>query len=87
MHSLVYTLNGNKFVHNALAKTDEHGVVENEARGKMGNRNLDLTVSVKDHIKSFPIMESHHVRARSNRQYLSSSLSLHKMFDLYLEWN
>ena len=56
---------------------------------KMGNRKLscDLTDSVKDHIKSFPIMESHYVRARSNRQYLSSSLSLLKMFDLYLGWN
>ena len=72
-----------------MLKTDEHGFVENEARGKMGNRKLscDLTDSVKDHIKSFPIMESHYVRARSNRQYLSSSLSLRKMFDHYLERN
>lgn len=37
------------------------------------------------HMKSFPLMESHYCRANNSKQYLSSDLTVKKMYDLYLE--
>ena len=38
---------------------------------------------VRKHIESFPAMESHYQRKGTKRQYLSSDLSINKMFALY----
>jgi hypothetical protein len=38
---------------------------------------------VRQHIESFPTMESHYTRKDSNKQYLSCDLSIRKMVDLY----
>ena len=35
------------------------------------------------HINSFPCIESHYCRADTKRQYLDSSLTIRKMFELY----
>ncbi|XP_072398779.1 uncharacterized protein [Diabrotica undecimpunctata] len=37
------------------------------------------------HIESFPHVESHYCRANSQRQYLDSSLTIKKMYELYTE--
>ena len=39
---------------------------------------------VKNHIKRFPVIESHYFREKSKRQFLSSNLNLHTIFELYL---
>ena len=40
---------------------------------------------VKQHIESFPCVESHYCRASTQRQYLDPSLSVPKMHSLYVE--
>ena len=44
----------------------------------------EVIEEVKNHIKRFPVIESHYVREKSKRQLLSSNLNLHTMFELYL---
>ncbi|XP_058814112.1 uncharacterized protein LOC131678007 [Topomyia yanbarensis] len=41
--------------------------------------------SIKQHIMSFPSSESHYSREKSSKKYLSSDLSVAKMYDLYKE--
>ena len=41
--------------------------------------------AVKEHIKSFPTVESHYCRKDTQRQYLDSKLSVNKMYDLYVK--
>ena len=42
--------------------------------------------TIEDHIRSFPVNESHYIRSHSNiRQYLMSMLTLQKMCDLYIQ--
>lgn len=40
---------------------------------------------VIEHIKSFPVEDSHFCRASTNRKYLSTGLSVAKMYSLYVE--
>ena len=63
------------------------GIVEKDRRGSTKNRkfDLDVTNSLKGHIKSFPVVESHYLRKQTKRNFLSSNLSVSKMYDLYLE--
>lgn len=44
---------------------------------------LQLKEQVRDHIRSFPVVESHYCRARTERQYLESTLNVSRMYDLY----
>lgn len=41
---------------------------------------------IRDHIEMFPRVPSHYCRSSSSREYLERSLSLSKMYDLYLEY-
>lgn len=43
----------------------------------------DVVQSVRDHIASFPKIDSHYCRADTSRSYLDSSLSVAKLYDLY----
>lgn len=57
-----------------------------DKRGKKepGNKTSEVDVSlVKEHIESFPAMESHYTRKQSNKMYLESGLSILKMYELY----
>jgi hypothetical protein len=40
---------------------------------------------ITDHIRSFPVIESHYCRASTSKQYLEGSLNITKMYNLYLE--
>jgi hypothetical protein len=40
---------------------------------------------VLDHIKSFPVVESHYTRNATNRKYLAPELNIEKMYELYNE--
>ena len=60
-------------------------------RGKHGNRPnmlpLEAVQQVINHIKLFPAESSHYSREKnSSRLYLSSTLSIEKMYTLYREW-
>lgn len=39
----------------------------------------------REHIKSFPSVESHYCRSHTNRTYLGSHLTISKMYNLYVE--
>ena len=53
-------------------------------RHKPGNTlNKERVRYVKDHINSFPTVESHYCRSSTKRQYLARNLSVQKMFELY----
>ena len=53
-----------------------------DATGKVPDSKKDI---VKEHIKSFPMVESHYCRAQTSKLYLESSLNISKMYDLYLD--
>lgn len=61
-----------------------------DLRGKHANRphktRSDTEQSVIEHIKSFPCIESHYLRQKTNRQYLSQDLNISKMHRLYKVW-
>ena len=62
------------------------GVTDHENRGLDGKRgNPQGKDTIRAHIDKFPRIESHYARKDSKREYLESSLSLGKMFDLYVE--
>ena len=41
--------------------------------------------AVKMHINSFPVVESHYCRSRTQKKYLESGLSIRKMYDMFCE--
>ncbi|KAE8752688.1 hypothetical protein FOCC_FOCC000428 [Frankliniella occidentalis] len=68
-------------VHTALNKNSP------DKRGRHGTRKRTspiLIQSVKDHIKSFPVIESHYCREGSRRRYLQQNLSIARMHRLYV---
>lgn len=40
---------------------------------------------VREHIKKFPVIESHYCRENTKRKYLEEGLSIGKMYKLYIE--
>ena len=61
--------------------TDQRG--KHVPANKTTNKAVDL---VKEHINSFPLVESHYIRKTSKRKYLATGLSIQKMYDLYIEY-
>lgn len=79
---------GDKFIRNAFKKLDRSGVLEKERRGSHGNqRKISEAVKndIRNHIRSFPRIESHYLRAQSSREYLDGSLTLSEMYPLYTQ--
>lgn len=83
------TLGVSSFViHTSTRKTSPGGSIQNDKRGKHGKQpRIDVTVreSIKNHINSFPRIESHYRRADSQRNYIDGSLNLASMYRLYVE--
>lgn len=79
---------GDKFIRNAFKKLDRSGVLEKERRGLHGNqRKISEAVKndIRNHIRSFPRIESHYLRAQSSREYLDGSLTLSEMYRVYTQ--
>ena len=79
---------GEIFVRNSVKATDPatHIVAERRKPEHCGRKLADEKVNlIKNHIKSFPVMESHCIREQTKRKYLSSNLNLCKMYDLFLK--
>lgn len=77
-------------VHNAVKNRDlvGHFKQDQDPRGRHEpvNKTLPEKVEeVRNHIRSFPSMESHYIRKDSKRQYLDCKLSIGKMYYLYVE--
>uniref|UniRef100_A0A0A9XH44 Elongation factor 4 n=1 Tax=Lygus hesperus TaxID=30085 RepID=A0A0A9XH44_LYGHE len=76
------------YVKTALAKKGASGIVSPDNRGKKEPANkLDegIRETVRSHIRSFPVFESHYSRERSSRTYLGNHLSISKMYNMYIE--
>lgn len=68
----------------------QSAVCKPDMRGKHGNRPKKVTnihlQNVRNHIKSFPRVASHYSRNSNNKKrYLKEGLSVHRMYQLYLE--
>lgn len=64
------------------------GVVSIDNRGRHGNRPHKYPEAVinviKEHIKNFPVVESHYARANTAKQYLPEGLNYSKMLRLLM---
>ncbi|KAJ8912367.1 hypothetical protein NQ315_014734 [Exocentrus adspersus] len=73
----------------AISKRDSLGCYSSEdKRGKrepINKTNAEDVKFVKEHIESFPVMESHYTRKDTLRKYLDSTLNIKKMYLLYTE--
>ena len=77
-----------RFVAKALTKKNSLGTCDAEKRGKQSQRTNSKDTEkeeIRRHINSFPRVESHYARKDSAREYLESSLSLQKMYDMYVK--
>lgn len=79
-----------KVISNIFKKINNSPVLLADQRGKHTNRPLAIKDNVKgyirQHIESFPVVDSHYIRSESTRKYLENGLSISKMHRLYLEW-
>jgi len=60
-----------------------------DQRGRHQSKNKTpdwKTELIKQHISTYPCVESHYCRSSSNRQYLDSTLSIQKMYDQFTEF-
>ena len=62
----------------------KNGYTEEDNIGKTGSRTYPEAVleTVKNHIKKFPMMESHYMREKSKRRFSASNLNIHSMCEL-----
>lgn len=62
-------------------------VIGTDERGKHFNRPFKVPESLKnvvrEHIRSFPVIDSHYCRENTTKKYLEEGLSLCKMYKLY----
>lgn len=68
-------------------KSSETGLPKSPLKGKNQIKVIsnDAKDEIRNHIKSFPVVESHYCRASSRKTYLESNLNLTKMYALYVE--
>ncbi|KAI4465998.1 dna-directed rna polymerases i ii and iii subunit rpabc2 [Holotrichia oblita] len=73
-------------IDNAIAGVNNNGLfnaVDKRGRKTPSNKTPDQDIQrIKNHIESFPTMESHYCRKNTKRQYLDPSLSITKLYDL-----
>ncbi|CAH1643294.1 unnamed protein product [Spodoptera littoralis] len=76
-------------IETAVKHVDDHGAftkIDNRGRQAPANKTPEEQIQdVKDHIESFPVIDSHYCRKKSNRKYLEPTLSISKMYDLYVQ--
>ena len=62
----------------------KNGYTEKDNRGKTGSRIYPKVVlkTVKNHIKKFPMRESHYMPEKSKRQFSASNLNIHSCVNI-----
>lgn len=77
---------GKRVIYTALSKRT-HGMFScYDKRGKdaaVNKLDQETIQPVKNHIESFPRMESHYSRKDSRKEYLAHDLNINKMYELY----
>ncbi|CAK1600206.1 unnamed protein product [Parnassius mnemosyne] len=76
-------------IETAVKHVDDHGVftkMDNRGRQAPANKTPGEQIQeVKNHIESFPVIDSHYCRKKTTRKYLEPTLSISKMYDLYVQ--
>ena len=89
---IIWTGISNKWLETIQRKKDESLTgksITADSRGKHTNKENsnkvkpEVTDSVRKHIESFNKVESQYCRSTSHRQYLSSDMSINKMYRMY----
>ena len=75
---MVYNVHQNKDQATGIVKPDERGRHESHHRVSEEQKR-----GVLEHINSFPVVESHYCRAKTNKKYLGAGLNIEKMYGLY----
>lgn len=69
--------------------TNDTRVISKDLRGSHNNCPFKYPVEMEDevvnHIRKFPVIESHYCRENTQRQYLDPGLSVTKMYAMYVE--
>ena len=77
---------GEGYVQHAMMNSQQGAFTGYDGRGKhtAHNKTTDRQLEhVKEHIQSFPCVESHYTRQDTQRHYLDASLNITKMYQLY----
>lgn len=75
-------------VDDAFKNVDQNNVFIGESHRGMHKKkctSIESVDKVKQHIERFPVVESHYCRKNSKRMYLDPTLSIKKMYSLYLQ--
>lgn len=60
--------------------------LDKDNRGRHTTVKSQQKQSVKDHINSFDVVESHYIRKDSSKRYLPPSLNISKMYKMYVDY-
>ena len=65
-------------------KNPINGVVKADGQGKKCHSNVtkEQREIVIAHINSFPVIDSHYCRAKTNKKYVQPGLNIERMYDL-----
>ena len=67
-------------------KEEVSGIVKPDGRGKHNNHyKVTQDERVIARINSFPVIDSHYCRVKTNQKYLEADLNMEKMYDQYKE--
>lgn len=66
---------------------DPRGTPTTRKKGKFVKKStpVEKLEEIRDHIKSFPVIDSHYCRSSSDKKYLPPELNLTKMYNYYVE--
>lgn len=74
----------------ARKKINELGSTEKDKRGKHVENKKAVSeedkIVVRNHINSYPRIESHYLRSQTKREFIDGSLTLSEMYSMYLEF-
>lgn len=70
-----------------MNKDKATGIPKSDERGKKTKDRISCTLKdfARKHIETFPKMESHYCRSKTNKEYLDPELNMNRMYDLYVD--
>jgi len=79
-----------KVVNTICKKLEDSPTINADMTGKHKNRPHTIPCEIKqfirEYINSFPVVDSHYTRNKTDKKYLEANLTISKMHRLYLEW-
>ncbi|CAH1171175.1 unnamed protein product [Phaedon cochleariae] len=78
----------NRTIFTTTKKKDHQGIIERDRRGTHTQHKKipdNIKSDILRHIESFPRVNSHYCRSRTNKEYLEGSLNIRIMYRLYIQ--